>query len=192
MCVVTVSDRAWPVIEARAYVGYDALLPWRDAVAKKYFPYTPSWNGVAGIAAALDILEVTQAESGIQGRGREGDIFYGQLQSVSTPPPLSSPPSGQAEGWEAVHARHEAAAAACRQGMVALGLDLFVDDESAYLPTCTAVCVPDGVEWSDLDAAFKVGLAARVGCDERGRAGLVYSSFLDENLVFYSEIRLQL
>jgi aspartate aminotransferase-like enzyme len=47
MSVVSVSERAWEVIADVGYQGYDALLPWRTALADRYFPYTPYWHGLA-------------------------------------------------------------------------------------------------------------------------------------------------
>ena len=35
------------------YVGYDAIKPFRTAVADHYFPYTPNWQGTAGLNALL-------------------------------------------------------------------------------------------------------------------------------------------
>ena len=35
-------------------------------------------------------------------------------------------------------------------GLAALGLDLFVAEKSARLPTVTTVRVPDGVNWKDV------------------------------------------
>ena len=38
--------------------GYDALLPFKDAVATQSFPYTPNWHGVRALAiAAASILD---------------------------------------------------------------------------------------------------------------------------------------
>lgn len=52
MSIVAVSERAWRVIEEVNYQGYDALLPWRDALEKRYFPYTPYWHGTAALEVA--------------------------------------------------------------------------------------------------------------------------------------------
>jgi len=50
--IIAVSDRAWEAIEEVGYQGYDALLPWRDALEKRYFPYTPHWHGIAALEVA--------------------------------------------------------------------------------------------------------------------------------------------
>jgi aspartate aminotransferase-like enzyme len=40
------------VIEEVNYQGYDALLPWREALHERYFPYTPYWHALAALEAA--------------------------------------------------------------------------------------------------------------------------------------------
>ena len=56
LSMVTVSERAWKVIEATKYVGYDALAPWKKAVAKKYLPFTHNWQAMAGLEISLQQL----------------------------------------------------------------------------------------------------------------------------------------
>ena len=55
--MVSVSERAWAEIEAVDYQGYDALKPWRRALAQRYFPYTPYWHGIAALERACALLE---------------------------------------------------------------------------------------------------------------------------------------
>jgi len=52
LAMVAVSPRAWDVIQEVNYQGYDALLPWRDALERRYFPYTPYWHGIAALEVA--------------------------------------------------------------------------------------------------------------------------------------------
>jgi aspartate aminotransferase-like enzyme len=52
LAMVTVSQRAWAVIERTNYAGYDALLPWRTAVDDRLFPYTHNWHAMAGLEIA--------------------------------------------------------------------------------------------------------------------------------------------
>jgi aspartate aminotransferase-like enzyme len=52
----------------------------------------------------------------------------------------------EAEGAEAIFARHEACAAAARAGLVALGFELFADQRHASR-TVTAAHVPEGMDW---------------------------------------------
>lgn len=56
MSFLSVSDKAWEIIEEIGYVGYDALLPFRYAVKNAYFPYTPYWQGIAQLNKACELL----------------------------------------------------------------------------------------------------------------------------------------
>lgn len=60
----------------------------------------------------------------------------------------------EAEGWDAVHARHRACGAAARAGFSALGFALLADPAHAS-NTVTAAWLPDGVEWATLNGALK-------------------------------------
>jgi aspartate aminotransferase-like enzyme len=60
----------------------------------------------------------------------------------------------QAEGAEAIFARHEACAAASRAGLAALGFELFAD-ERYYSRTVTAAHVPDGLDWKSFNGTLK-------------------------------------
>jgi len=53
---LAVSTKAWEIIDHVKYVGYDALLPFKDAQQKGEFPYTPHWHGLAAIATSLEML----------------------------------------------------------------------------------------------------------------------------------------
>ncbi|MCP4516109.1 MAG: alanine--glyoxylate aminotransferase family protein [Delftia sp.] len=52
LAAVAVSGRAWEVIEQVNYVGYDALVPYRQALEKRWFPYTPAWASLAALHLA--------------------------------------------------------------------------------------------------------------------------------------------
>lgn len=56
LSMVTVSARAWEVIEAVGYAGYDALAPWRAGPAQRYLPYTHNWSAMAALETTLDLL----------------------------------------------------------------------------------------------------------------------------------------
>ena len=56
MAFLSVSERAWEIIEETGYVGYDALMPFREAVRNRYFPYTPYWHGTAQLHAACRLI----------------------------------------------------------------------------------------------------------------------------------------
>ena len=58
MSIIAVSPAAWSHMEAVAYQGYDAILPFRTVQADGRCPYTPYWHGVAALrAGAQAILE---------------------------------------------------------------------------------------------------------------------------------------
>src|SRR5580658_5685316 len=75
-----------------------------------------------------------------------------------------------AEGPEQVWARHALTAAACRAGVLAMGLRLWPADERTASPTATAVRIPARVE----DAALRAAA--------RARYGVVFSSGRGETL----------
>jgi len=56
LSAVAVSQRAWQVIAELSYSGYDALLPFRDALDKRWFPYTPAWASLAALHAACRLV----------------------------------------------------------------------------------------------------------------------------------------
>ncbi|MFI5254079.1 MAG: pyridoxal-phosphate-dependent aminotransferase family protein [Candidatus Limnocylindrales bacterium] len=60
----------------------------------------------------------------------------------------------EAEGYDAIFARHHACGAAARAGLSALGLALFAEPDHAS-DTVTAAWLPDGLEWPALNAALK-------------------------------------
>ena len=64
-----------------------------------------------------------------------------------------------AEGPEQVWARHAVTAAACRAGVLAMGLSLWAAHENFASPTATAVRLPDAID----DAALRGAVRARYG-----------------------------
>jgi aspartate aminotransferase-like enzyme len=56
LSMVSISERAWEAIEQVKYVGYDALAPWKQAIAERYMPYTHNWHALAGLRVSLDML----------------------------------------------------------------------------------------------------------------------------------------
>jgi aspartate aminotransferase-like enzyme len=115
--IVAVSERAWGFIDAVGYQGYDALAPFRTALADAYFPYTPNWHAVAGLFTASGLL--------------------------------------LDEGLEVAFSRHNEVAARCQKRVREMGLSLFPRDPATSAPTVTAVKIPEGVAWNQLDAALR-------------------------------------
>jgi len=71
----------------------------------------------------------------------------------------------EAEGYDAIFARHASCAAAARAGLQALGFRLFAEPEHAS-KTVTAAWLRDGVEWSALNKLMRVrGLVVAGGQD---------------------------
>ena len=66
MSFLSVSPKAWEIIEKVQYVGYDALLPFHTAVEDAYFPYTPYWQGTAQLHKACELLLEEGLERGIE------------------------------------------------------------------------------------------------------------------------------
>jgi aspartate aminotransferase-like enzyme len=61
-----------------------------------------------------------------------------------------------AEGLDKVIQRHEQAASYCRQRIKKMGLSLYPREESFSSPTVTAIKVPEGLDWAELDRRLRV------------------------------------
>ena len=59
------------------------------------------------------------------------------------------------EGLANGFARHEKVAAMCREGVQGMGLELFPKPEAVSSPTVTAVNIPEGLSWQELDARLR-------------------------------------
>ena len=59
------------------------------------------------------------------------------------------------EGLQASYARHAQVAVFCRNRLVEIGLSLFPAPDAVPSPTVTAVNVPDGISWPELDSRFR-------------------------------------
>ena len=95
-CALTVSDKAWKAAERVNYAGYDAILPWINAVETKLTPYTHNWHANAALNLALkDILDEglekswqRHNEAAAYCRGRIKDMglkLYAADESLSSP-----------------------------------------------------------------------------------------------------------
>ena len=56
LAAVAVSERAWGIIAQVNYPGYDALAPYREALEKRWFPYTPAWASLAALHQACRLI----------------------------------------------------------------------------------------------------------------------------------------
>ena len=70
-CFVSVSPKAWEIIEEVNYIGYDALKPFKTAVEKHYFPYTPGWQATAGLNAGAEAILKEGLDAGLK---RHADV----------------------------------------------------------------------------------------------------------------------
>jgi aspartate aminotransferase-like enzyme len=59
------------------------------------------------------------------------------------------------EGLQKSFERHDNVARFCREYLIDMGLTLFPDPNAVPAPTVTAVNVPDGIEWGELDRRFR-------------------------------------
>ena len=59
------------------------------------------------------------------------------------------------EGLDQAYQRHAAAAQACRDGLRALGIELWATDETIAAPTVTCAHVPQGWSWQAFDQALR-------------------------------------
>jgi aspartate aminotransferase-like enzyme len=60
-----------------------------------------------------------------------------------------------AEGLPESFKRHAETAAYCRTGLTSIGLSLFPAPDAVLSPTVTAVKVPHGIPWKELDARMR-------------------------------------
>jgi len=133
--VLTLSERAWQTAERVGYAGYDAVLPWRDAIEKREMPCTHNWHANAALNISLKALID--------------------------------------EGLENSFKRHREVSSYCRSMVKELGLSLYAADEKLSSPTVTAVKVPDGWTWKELDSGLRSrGMA--VGGSYGNLAGKVF------------------
>lgn len=72
------------------------------------------------------------------------------------------------EGLDASYARHRRAANACRAGVRAMGLDLWVTDDAAASHGVTAVKVPDGIANGDVIAHIRAKYGVMISDGEHG------------------------
>jgi aspartate aminotransferase-like enzyme len=96
MSFLSVSPAAWEIAKAVAYEGYDALLPFKEAQKKAYFPYTPNWGGTAALNAGATLLLKEGLEAVYSRHNRAAQLCRQGLQSLGLtifpkPEAVSSP-----------------------------------------------------------------------------------------------------
>lgn len=55
--MISVSEKAWEYVEKVRYCGYDAILPFKFALKKKFFDYTPSWRAILSISTSIQKMK---------------------------------------------------------------------------------------------------------------------------------------
>lgn len=56
LAIISVSARAWEIVHAYKYNGYDALAPWDGFVERQYTPYTLNWHAIAALQVACQLV----------------------------------------------------------------------------------------------------------------------------------------
>lgn len=115
LAAVAVSARAWDAIAQVAYPGYDALLPYRAALEKRWFPYTPAWASLAALHEACRLV-LQEGLAAVQARHarvaahcRERALEMGlelyPREVAGCSPTVTALKVPQALGWETLNER---------------------------------------------------------------------------------------
>ena len=116
--IITISEKAWKIIREVNYCGYDAILPFENAVENKYFPYTPNWHAISALNTSLNHMI-------------------------------------KEEGLEKIFKRHHDVSKHCRDEIRKMGLKTYPIKEELNSPSVTAVYVPEGFTWEDLNSQLR-------------------------------------
>jgi aspartate aminotransferase-like enzyme len=115
LAIVGVSDRAWETIERVNYQGYDALLPYRDALAKRWFPYTPAWASLVALHEACRLILVEglervyerhiQAAEYCRARARDMGLSLYPVDESGSSPTVTALKVPESLGWDELNRR---------------------------------------------------------------------------------------
>jgi aspartate aminotransferase-like enzyme len=115
LTAVAVSERAWDVVEQVDYPGYDALRPYREALEKRWFPYTPAWASLAGLHEACRLvldegLEQVYARHArvaqrCRDRAREMGLSLYPVDEAGCSPTVTALQVPRSLGWEELDRR---------------------------------------------------------------------------------------
>ncbi|ENN81587.1 alanine--glyoxylate aminotransferase isoform X2 [Dendroctonus ponderosae] len=98
------------------------------------------------------------------------------------------------EGLEQVIKRHQHCAAQLYEGIEALGMQLYVDEEHKRLPSVTTIKVPDGVDWRKVTEyamkRYKLEISGGLGptAGKVFRVGIMGYNATQENIVFVLDV----
>ena len=90
--VMTVSEKAWEVMEQVGYEGYDAVLPFKNAVQEKRMPYSHNWRALHAMNEVLKNMDLeasfarhTQAAEYTRKRVREMGLSLFCPEEIASP-----------------------------------------------------------------------------------------------------------
>jgi aspartate aminotransferase-like enzyme len=61
LAIMTVTPRAWTQIQNVGYRGYDAVLPFKTALERRYMPYSHNWRAVCALKHALQKINLEES-----------------------------------------------------------------------------------------------------------------------------------
>jgi aspartate aminotransferase-like enzyme len=115
LAAVAVSERAWEVIAQVNYPGYDALAPYREALEKRWFPYTPAWASLAALHAACRLVldegleqvyaRHAQVAQRCRERAREMGLSLYPREEAGCAPTVTALRVPESLGWETLQRR---------------------------------------------------------------------------------------
>lgn len=82
LAFVSVSEKAWECAKEINYIGYDALLPFKDAVENFYFPYTMNWQGIAQLNEACTTILNEGLENCISRHYKVAEYCRNKIQEI--------------------------------------------------------------------------------------------------------------
>ena len=115
LAAVAISGRAWDIIAEMNYPGYDALLPYRDALEKRWFPYTPAWASLAALHEACRLIlkegldqvyaRHTAVARHCRERARRMGLSLYPVDEAGCSPTVTALKAPQPLGWEELNRR---------------------------------------------------------------------------------------
>lgn len=115
LAAVAVSERAWEIMAEVNYAGYDALAPYRQALEKRWFPYTPAWASMAALHEACRLVldegleqvytRHRQVAQYCRDRAREMGLSLYPAQEEGNSPTVTALQVPEAIGWKALDRR---------------------------------------------------------------------------------------
>lgn len=115
LAAVAVSRRAWEIVAEVDYPGYDALAPYREALEKRWFPYTPAWASLAALHEACRLvleegLEAVyarhaQVAQGCRDRARAMGLPLYPVDEAACSPTVTALEVPESLAWEELNRR---------------------------------------------------------------------------------------